>query len=86
MTTISKNMKLADLRAMPAFSACTEPQLKVVRTCLVLAQDGVDLSAVSSADLEMVRAHAVASQSGAGRLNVDATFARAGVQFLHWNP
>lgn len=85
MTTISKDMKLSDLRAIPAFAACTEPQLKVVRTCLVLSQDGVDLSAVSSADLEMVRAHAVASESGSNLPNVDATFAKSGVQFLHWN-
>lgn len=88
MTTISKNMKLADLRSVSFFAGCTEAELKVVRTCLVMTQDGVALSAASPADLEMVRAHAVASESGAGVLSVasvEATFARSSIQFLHWN-
>ncbi len=88
MTTISKNMKLADLRSVSFFAGCTEAELKVVRTCLVMTQDGVALSAASPADLEMVRAHAVASESGAGVLSVasvEARFARSSIQFLHWN-
>jgi hypothetical protein len=33
----------------------------------------------------MVRAHAVASESDELPFSVDTTFAKSGIQFLHWN-
>lgn len=85
MTAISEHIQLSELKTIAELSACSDSELKVVRDSLVMTQDGVDLAEVPSSLIAMIRKHAAAIESGDNKLDVDGTFARSGIQFLHWN-
>jgi len=76
---------LKSLKAIPAFANSTDAELVVARDCLALAQPGVAPDQVPSSLLEMIQRHATDAVSGRNDIDVDGTFARSEMYFLHWN-